>query len=236
MSEDRWLIFLTAALLAGCESKPAGAPPPPAAPAAATKPAPPADAAKPAPAKDEGWQNLFDGKALGNWKSVEFGGEGKAYVENGELRIDEGASCSGVHWKGAPPPKTNYELTLEAKKIDGNDFFCGLIFPVGEDFCSFVAGGWGGGIVGLSSVDGMNASENDTTKVMNFPKGRWYQFRLKVTPAKIEVWIDKDKMVDLELKDHKISIHPAVESAEPLGLTTYSTSSAFRDIRLRKLP
>jgi hypothetical protein len=180
-------------------------------------------------------QILFDGKTLGAWKSVPYGGEGKAYVENGEIRIDSGVSLSGVQWTGEAPPRTNYEVALEAKKLEGNDFFCCVIFPIEKELCSFVAGGWGGGVVGISSIDGMNASENETSKVKDFKIGQWYAFRVRVTPAKLEAWIDQEKMVDLELKDRRISIHPAVEMGGPLGLANYGTSSAFRNIRLRKL-
>src|SRR5260221_10657938 len=136
--------------------------------------------------KDDGARSLFDGKSLGAWKSVEFGGEGAVKVENGCIQIAEGASLSGIHWTGEAPPRTNYEFSLEAMKLDGNDFFCGIVFPVGKESCSFVAGGWGGGVTGLSSVDHMNASENETATDQAYAKNKWYTFRLRVTPEKIE--------------------------------------------------
>jgi len=188
------------------------------------------------PKKDDAARSLFDGKSLGAWKSVEFGGEGAVRVENGCIQIAEGASLSGVRWTGEAPPSTNYEFSLEAMKLDGTDFFCGIVFPVGKDSCSFVAGGWGGGVTGLSSVDHMNASENETATDQNYVKNKWYTFRLRVTPAKIEVWIDGKSVVHLELANRQISVHPAVESAVPLGLTNYQTSSQFRNIRLKTLP
>jgi len=191
--------------------------------------------ADPAGQKDDAGQSLFDGKSLGAWKSVEFGGEGAVKVENGCIQIAEGASLSGIHWTGEAPPRTNYEFSLEAMKLDGTDFFCGIVFPVGKESCSFVAGGWGGGVTGLSSVDHMNASENETATDQNYVKNKWYTFRLRVTPAKIEVWIDGKSVVHLELANRQISVHPAVESAVPLGLTNYQTSSQFRNIRLKKL-
>jgi hypothetical protein len=196
-------------------------------------PAPAPQAAAPAPA-DEG-KSLFDGKTLGSWKSVDFGGEGAVKVENGEIRLAEGATLSGIQWTGEAPPRTDYELSLEAMKIDGTDFFLGIVFPVGKNYCSFVAGGWGGGVTGLSSVDNMNASENETATDQNYAKGKWYKFRLRVTSAKIEVWWDAKQVVNLELANRQISAHPAVESAVPLGFTNYQTSSAFRNIRLKKL-
>jgi len=193
----------------------------------------PADPA--GPRKDEAGQSLFDGKSLGAWKSVEFGGEGAVKVENGCIQIAEGASLSGIHWTGEAPPRTNYEFSLEAMKLDGNDFFCGIVFPVGKESCSFVAGGWGGGVTGLSSVDHMNASENETATDQAYAKNKWYTFRLRVTPEKIEVWIDGKSVVHLELANRQISVHPAVESAVPLGLTNYQTTSQLRNIRLKKL-
>jgi hypothetical protein len=156
-------------------------------------------------------------------------------VENGAIRVAEGATLSGIQWTGAAPPRTNYEFSLEAMKVEGNDFFCGIVFPVGKSSCSFVAGGWGGGVTGLSSVDTMNASENETATDQDYKKNKWYAIRLRVTPQKIEVWIDAKQVVNLELANRQISVHPAVESAEPLGLTNYVTTSLFRNIRLKRL-
>jgi hypothetical protein len=179
--------------------------------------------------------DLFDGKSLDSWKPVEFGGEGAVKVENGSLRVEMGATISGIQWTGEAPPRTNYELSVEAMKVDGSDFFLGIVFPVGKETCSFVAGGWGGGVTGLSSVDHMNASENETATDQTYKKNQWYTFRLIVTPAKIDVWWDAKQVVNLELANRQISVHPAVESAAPLGLTNYQTTSLFRNIRLKKL-
>ena len=189
-------------------------------------------ASKPqAPAERE----LFDGKTLGHWKSVEFGGEGKVSVVDGAIVAEEGVALTGVVWSNPGLPKTNYELSLEAKKIDGQDFFVGIAFPVGEKFCSMVAGGWGGGLVGLSSLDGMNASENSTSSHHTFKKGQWYRFRLRVTPANISAWIDDKQVIDADLKGVEVSIHPAMESACPLGITNYTTTSAWRAIKLKEI-
>jgi len=196
--------------------------------AAETKQAPPA------PGKDEG-KSLFDGKTLGAWKSVDFGGEGAVKIEKGSIRVEMGATVSGIQWTGEAPPRTDYEFTVEAMKVDGSDFFLCIVFPVGKDTCSFVAGGWGGGVTGLSSVDHMNASENETASDQTYKKDVWYTFRLRVTSKKIEVWWDAKQVIDLELANRQISVHPAVESAAPLGLANYQTTSLFRNIRLKKL-
>jgi len=218
-------LAILALLGAGCSS------PAPAAPSAPPQQGVPAPAA---PVKDDG-RSLFDGKSLGPWKSVEFGGEGAVTIENGSIKIAEGATLSGIQWTGEAPPRTNYEFSLEAMKVDGTDFFCGIVFPVGKEACSFVAGGWGGGVTGLSSVDHMNASENETATDQTYDKNKWYPIRLRVTPEKIEVWIGAKQVVHLELANRQISVHPAVESAAPLGLTNYQTTSLFRNIRLTTL-
>ena len=179
--------------------------------------------------------SLFDGASLGKWTSIEFGGEGKVHVQDGAIVLEEGVALTGVVWSGAPLPKTNYELSLEAKKIEGQDFFCGIAFPVGDKSCSFVAGGWGGHVIGLSSIDGMNASENETMTTQDFEKGRWYAIRLRVEPGAIKAWIDGKPVIDVPIKDRDVSIHPSMESALPLGLTAYATTAAFRNIRLKPL-
>jgi hypothetical protein len=179
---------------------------------------------------------LFDGKSLAGWKVTEYGGQGDVSVKDGEITVAMGAALSGITWSGTDFPKTNYEVSLEMLKVDGDDICCGIAFPVGETHCSFVCGGWGGQIVGLSSVDEANADGNDTTKVMEFKKNQWYRIRLRVTPAKIETWIGDKQMVSQELKEHKIGIHPAMELAKPFGIATYTTTSKFKNITLKKLP
>ena len=221
------MLFAAAGAAAGCADCCCCAPEKSAA-AAETKQAPPA------PGKDEG-KSLFDGKTLGSWKSVDFGGEGAVKIEKGSIRVEMGATVSGIQWTGEAPPRTDYEFTVEAMKVDGSDFFLCIVFPVGKDTCSFVAGGWGGGVTGLSSVDHMNASENETASDQTYKKDVWYTFRLRVTSKKIEVWWDAKQVIDLELANRQISVHPAVESAAPLGLANYQTTSLFRNIRLKKL-
>ncbi len=181
------------------------------------------------------WQSLFDGKTLKNWKSANFGGEGEVSVKNGQIILGMGATLTGITWAGGEIPRMNYEISLEAMKVSGNDFFCGLTFPVGKSPCSLIVGGWGGGIVGLSSIDGMDASENETTTAMDFAPGHWYRIRLRVTPKKIEAWIDEKQVVDAVTTGHEISIRPEVELSRPLGIAAWITEAALRNIKLRRL-
>src|SRR5580658_3109831 len=142
------------------------------------------------------WTPLFDGRSLANWAVTDFGGHGGINAVSGQINIGMGAELSGITWTNGPLPKADYEISLQAMKVEGDDFFCGLTFPVADSSCSLIIGGWGGGVIGLSSLDDLDASENETTKTMYFETGHWYHVVLRVTPKKIEAWLDKEKVVD----------------------------------------
>jgi hypothetical protein len=178
---------------------------------------------------------LFDGKSLDGWKESEFAGQGSVEVVDGRIVLGVGQDMTGITWDGGELPRTNYEIELEAMRVDGADFFCGLTFPVGEHPCSLIVGGWGGTIVGLSSIDRFDASMNETTKFMSFDKNQWYKIRLRVTPERVAAWIDDEQVVDFEIKSHKISVRVEVQASEPLGIASWQTSAALRNIRLRRL-
>ncbi len=181
---------------------------------------------------DDGWKSLFDGESLGGWKSTSFGGEGAIEVSDGSIMIGRGADMSGITWT-KDVPKQNYEIELEAQRVDGNDFFCGLTFPVGDDPCSFIVGGWGGGVMGLSSIDGQDAAHNDTTSYREFKTGRWYTVRVRVTPERISCWLDDEQVVDQKLTNRIVSIRNEVFPSKPLGIATYSTVARVKNIRWR---
>ena len=185
--------------------------------------------------KAAAWKSLFDGKTLTGWKQTDFAGRGDVNVKDGKIVLESG-QMTGITWtNGNELPRMNYEISLEAMRVEGSDFFCGLTFPVGKDPCSLIVGGWGGGVVGLSSIDSQDAANNETTRFMNFQSGRWYLIRLRVTDKKIEAWIDTDKVVDLTTTDRTISVRLEMEESKPLGIATWSTAAALRNLQLRRL-
>jgi hypothetical protein len=172
-----------------------------------------------------GWQVLDE---------ADLSRHGKVYVDDGRVILEEGSPMTGIRWTG-PVLREEYEVALEAMRVDGNDFFCGMTFPVGDSPCTLILGGWGGTLVGLSNVDGSHAAENETTTSVRFENGRWYRVKLRVTKEKIESWVDAEKVIDLVRGTHKFTVWLEQEPVRPLGFATWYTKAALRNIALRNL-
>lgn len=186
------------------------------------------------PCQAQQWKPLLDGRTLAGWKSTPFGGEGQVRVEDGAIIMEMGADLTGVNYTQAFP-KSNYEIALEARRIAGDDFFCGLTFPVKDSACSLILGGWGGSTVGLSSLDGFDAAENETTTFRTFERNRWYAVRVRVTDDRITAWIDDEQAVDVDLTGRHVDVRLEVELSKPLGIATWVTTGAARNIRYREI-
>lgn len=188
------------------------------------------------PKNDKNVIALFDGKTLKGWKSTNFGGEGEVFVRDGSLVMEMGSDLTGITWQDAKViPRSNYEITFQAQRVDGFDFFCGLTLPIQKGYASLICGGWGGGVCGLSSINSYDASENETTSYREFKAKQWYRFRIRVTDKQINAWIDEDEIVDIPITDQKFSVRIEVEASKPLGFCTWQTTGALKDIKLRKL-
>jgi hypothetical protein len=183
----------------------------------------------------EKWKSLFDGKTLAGWKTTEFGAHKEPLVENGTLVLPAGDPLTGVTREKDDVPHVNYEVQLEAQRVEGHDFFLALTFPVQDSHASLILGGWSGGVCGISSIDGFDASENSTTSFRKFESGKWYKVRLRVTKERIESWLDDEQIVDADIVDKKISVRVEVSPSKPFGVATYSTRGAYRNIRVRNL-
>jgi hypothetical protein len=94
-------------------------------------------------------------------------------------------------------------------------------------------GGWGGPVVGLSSIDGLDASDNETRTLKKFEHDTWYTIHLKVSEVKIEGWIDGEQIVDFSYEGRKLSIRPEVDLSKPFGICSWVTTAALRNIQLK---
>lgn len=174
---------------------------------------------------------LFNGYNLDGWEIANFGPQGPVYVSGDAVILGMGDGCTGITWKG-DFPLSGYEVTLEAKRVDGNDFFCGITFPAGDMPCTLIIGGWGGTVVGLSCINGYDASENETTRLMSFQKDTWYHIGLKVVDGTILASIDSVPVVNFTIGTKRLSVRPEVELSRPFGIASWRTTAAIRNIRL----
>ena len=179
-------------------------------------------------------KNLLDSDSLDGWELLNFGGEGDVEVVKGVLMLGSGDPFTGVSSTRDDLPKTNYEISLSARKTQGIDFFCGLTFPVAESHCTLVVGGWGGGLVGLSCIDDLDASHNDTQSIMKFETNRWYKIRVRVEPKRISTWIDGKQVINQDIAGKKISLRGDVTLCRPLGLCSFQTDAELKDIHIRR--
>jgi hypothetical protein len=181
------------------------------------------------------WQSLFDGKSLLGWRETPFTGRGQTRVENGTIVVGAGDPMTGITWTGSFP-RSNYEVRFEGARLQGSDFFASMTFPVKDSYCTWVTGGWGGDIVGLSSLDGWDASDNETRSYFNFENGRWYTLRLVVTDERIRAWIDDRPIVNAEIQGRSISLrYGEIKLSAPFGFASYGTTGALRKIEYRLL-
>lgn len=177
-------------------------------------------------------QPLWDGKSLAGWEVTPFLTHGPVRVEEGRLLLKRGEPMTGITWRG-DFPRIDYEVRLEAMRVEGSDFFSAITFPVHDSHCTLVIGGWGGSVVGLSSIEGADASENETSRWMSFENGRWYTVRLRVTDRAIEAWIDGEMVVDFAHEGRLLSTRVEVLRNRPFGIATWQSTAALRDLELR---
>jgi hypothetical protein len=226
-------LILLAAAFVGCQSS-GGKKCPCCSKAATPATAQAAPATNQTVAADASEIELFDGKTMAGWKVTDFAGTGEVEVKDGKLILHQGV-MTGVNYTN-PTPKMNYEVSYDACRPEGSDFFASLTFPVNDSCCTLITGGWGGGLVGISSLDGRDASENETTSYINFENGKWYHFRIRITKNKLQAWVDDKEVIKVDTTDKKIDVRPGdIESSKPFGFATWSTTGEIKNVILKKL-
>lgn len=187
-------------------------------------------------------RQLLVGDTLGLWKEADYGGQGVVEMKKGVLSLGSGDPITAVRWAGklgdGPKqfPKTNYRLAYEARRTLGRDFFGTVTFPVGEESCSLVVGGWGGGLTGLSSLNGDDAANNSTTGYTAFENDKWYRFAITVTPEKITATQDGEELFPaIQVDEQQIGIRIEMEPCRPLGIATFTSGGDVRNLTVTRL-
>jgi hypothetical protein len=171
----------------------------------------------------EKWQPLLKSDSLEGWQPTNFGGEGTVDIKNGVLRMGLGDPLTGITLDRKDFPTENFELRWKATRVEGTDFFAGVTFPVGKEYCSFICGGWGGGLVGLSSINGNDASENETASFRQFKNGKVYSFKVRVDKTHITAWIDNEEALQVERANRRFSLRAEVLKSRPLGYCVFQS-------------
>ena len=182
---------------------------------------------------------LFNGTDLSGWKTADFMEGGQVSVlSDGTVACGFGNPMTGIAYTNTAPTM-NYELSLDAMRVQGMDFFIGLTLPIGTNFCTVIIGGWGGGLCGISSVDYADASENQWSEGLTLQNERWYNLRVRVTPGVLQVFLDKDlytARVEFE-NSSRFSLRSGsdIDKTLPLGLATYRTRAYWRNFTLTRI-
>jgi len=184
----------------------------------------------------DGWISLFDGKTLTNWKILQYGGNGKPAVRNGVLVLPKPTDgvMTGVCWVGDPLPVVNYEVYYEARRVAGSDIFGALTFPYYDTYASLIFSGWSGVVNGLSSIDGYDASENETSQRFSLTDNRWYPVQLRVTSDSIRATVGLDMIVDIATTGKDIHLR-ADYLDTGFTLWTYLSTGEIRNLRIRTI-
>ena len=178
---------------------------------------------------------LFDGKSLDGWKKIDFPSAGDVKVEGGKILMNTGGTMTGITTTRQDLPRVDYELNYEAMRTEGGDFFAAATFPVDKAYITLVNGGWGGNVTGLSSLNGMDASENETTCSIKYEDKTWYRFRIHVTGRAIRCWVDDKEIIAVDYQDRRVSTRLETRVNEPLGFAAWKTGGALRKIEIRTL-
>ncbi len=186
--------------------------------------------------------SLFEAPLIDHWRDAGIEGCGEVKREAGGFTLEEGAPMTGnvfPTWEQDGLPLTNYRITYDALRVSGSDFFGSVTFPVGsrERCVTFVLGGWGGSQVGISSIDGADASMNATGSSVTFENGRWYRIRIEVQEESLRVWLDDRPLISFNPKGRQLHLRGAdIAKCVPFGFATFGTEGRIRNCLIERLP
>lgn len=187
----------------------------------------------PDPTPPQKWE-LFAAAHREVWQEAQMQHSGGVDREDAGWLFRAGAPMTGIvfpEWEKAGLPVTDYRITYEATRISGSDFFGSVTFPVGsrERCVTFVLGGWGGSQVGISSIDGLDASSNATGSSQPFETGKWYRIRIEVRKHELAVWMNDRPLVRADISRAQLGLRGGeIDRCVPFGFATYETEGRVR--------
>jgi hypothetical protein len=178
---------------------------------------------------------LFASDRLDGWEPTDFFRPGEVTIRDGIVTLGRGNPMTGLTITRKNLPRSDFELSYEARRVEGDDFFAAATFPVDDGFLTFVNGGWSGNVTGLSSIDGADASENETGSRVEFENGQWYRFVIQVAGRKVKVRVDGKIVVDFDGTDRSLKTRVESRPSQPLGFAAFGCVGQIRSAALRQL-
>lgn len=192
------------------------------------------------PAPAPSW-NLLDAQNASRWQPAGIPEEGSLQVKEVEIILAAGLPMSGCKfpaWADLGLPGTDYCVSYEAMRVEGDDIFGMCTFPVAshDAHATFVLGGWGGTLTGISSIDFKDASENATRAEQRFQNGVWHRVRIEVRSHDLRAWVNDRLVVNVSIKGRKVSLRPGyIDHCLPFGFATWNTVGKIRHIEVSGL-
>lgn len=193
-----------------------------------------------APAKIPRWE-LFSPALIQKWEEAKMIQGGGIVREDGGFTLKDGAPMTGIvfpSWLKDGMPIADYAIYYEAMRESGGDFFGSVTFPVRDEktFVTFVLGGWGGSQVGISCIDGYDASENTTGSSQRFENGKWYRVRIEVRAKELRVLLDGRPIIQTNIAGRDLGLRAGeIDRCVPFGFATYGTTGRVRSCVVEKL-
>lgn len=185
--------------------------------------------------------DLLDATLSSHWQQSGIPDEGVLQRSGQELTLPAGQPMTGCKfsaWQDLGLPGTDYRIDYEAMRVEGEDAFGMCTFPVAGHgaHATFVIGGWGGTLTGISSIDFKDASENSTRAEQRFANGVWHRVHLEVRPDDIRAWVNDRPVVNVSIKGRNVSLRPGyIDHCLPFGFATWNTEARIRAVRISRL-
>ena len=158
------------------------------------------------------------------------------------ITLNEGSPMTGIvfpSWLKDSLPVVDYAINYEAMRVSGSDFFGSVTFPVRDEktFATFVLGGWGGSQIGISCIDGYDASENTTGSSQRFENEKWYRVRVEVCAKELRVLLDGRPIIQTNIAGRMLNLRGGeIAKCVPFGFATYGTTGRVRGCIIERLP
>ncbi|MDD2601179.1 MAG: DUF1080 domain-containing protein [Kiritimatiellae bacterium] len=164
------------------------------------------------------WDRSFEGSGAGVAWSADQGVITQA-GESPDLRLTFGS-----------PQWQDYEFTVEAQKISGDEGFLILLRSVNQHLFYWAnLGGWGNvGHALERGTGGERWGPVTPRRAGRIEEGRWYRIRARCEGARIQLWLDDEQLIDYTDNGQG----PARGQA---GVGTWSTQARFRNFKVTAL-